>query len=126
MLQFGDMRSVVAIIVGYLIFAVSAVMLFQLTAQRPHDEADPSFMVMSVIYGVVFAGLGGYVAGRIAPRRPGLHAAGVGLAIAAGAIASLSTSGPGSASWSQVGAVMFMAPAAVAAGGLVKRKPPTA
>jgi hypothetical protein len=118
------MRMVAAILVGYLIFALSAVALFQLTGKRPHDQADPSFMVVSVICGVIFAGLGGYVAGRIARQHPRRHAAAVALVIAAGAMASLATSRAGSSSWTQVAAIMFMAPAALAAGGLVKREPP--
>jgi MFS family permease len=116
------MRSVIAIVVGYLIFALSAALLFQLTGQQPHEAADPAVMLSSVAVGVVFAIVGGYVAGRIAPRHPRRHAAVVGLLIAVGAIISLVMSGSGTSSWSQVAAVMFMAPAAVAAGALIKQK----
>ena len=72
------MRSVIAIAAGYLIFALSAVALFQLTGQRPHEVADPTFILTSVLYGFVFALIGGYVAARLAPRHPRRHAAGVG------------------------------------------------
>jgi hypothetical protein len=116
------MRSVIAIVVGYLIFGLSAALLFQLTGQRPHEAADPAFILSSVAFGVVFAFLGGYIAARIAPRHPRRHAAAVGLLIAVGAVASLVMSGSGSASWSQVAALMFMAPGAVAAGAVVRQK----
>ena len=116
------MRSVIAIAAGYLIFALSAVALFQLTGQRPHEVADPTFILTSVLYGCLFALIAGYVAARLAPRHPRLHAAGVGLVIAVGAILSLAMRGSGTESWSQVAAIMFMAPGAAAAGALVRSK----
>ena len=116
------MRSVVAIVVGYLIFALSAVALFQLTGQRPHEAADPMFILTSVVYGFVFAVIAGYISARLAPRHPRRHAAAVGLVIAVGAILSLAMSGSNTESWSQVAAIMFMAPGAVAAGALVRAK----
>ena len=116
------MRSVIAIVVGYLIFALSAVALFQLTGQRPHEAADPMFILTSVVYGFVFAVIAGYTAARLAPRHPRRHAAAVGLVIAVGAILSLVMSGSHTESWSQVAAIMFMAPGAAAAGALVRSK----
>jgi hypothetical protein len=118
------MRSVLAVIAGYLIFAFSAAMLFQLTAQRPHEAARAGFVAASVAYGVAFAALGGYVAARIGARRPRRHAALVSGVIAAGALASLATSAPGSAIWSQLGALLLMAPAAAAAGFFVDSRAP--
>jgi hypothetical protein len=116
------MRSVGAIAAGYLIFALSAAALFQSTGQDPHAEADPAFMLMSVIYGFVFAMVGGYVAGRIVPEHPRRHAGAVGILIAVGAIVSLAMSSATGATWSQFAALTIMAPGAAAAGALVKRQ----
>ena len=52
-------RSIVAVIVGYGVFAVSAGALFSLSGQDPHGEATAPFMVVAVVYGVAFALLGG-------------------------------------------------------------------
>jgi hypothetical protein len=116
------MRSVAAIAAGYLVFALSAAALFALTGQDPHTAADPSFMLTSVMVGVIFAMIGGYLAGRIVPERPRRHAAAVGLLIAIGAFVSLAMSKPETATWSQFAAITIMAPSAALAGSLVKRR----
>jgi hypothetical protein len=67
------LRSILAVFVGYAIFAGSGVALFQLSGQDPHGEASTPFMVGAVVYGIVFALLGGYISGWIASRRPLLH-----------------------------------------------------
>jgi hypothetical protein len=117
------MRSVAAVVVGYLIFALSAVVLFQITGQRPHGPASTAFMVGSLVYGVGFAALGGAVAARLAPARPVLHAAIVGGLILLGAAVSLLTSGTGS-HWSQIAALLFMTPAAWLGGYWRTRRAP--
>jgi hypothetical protein len=111
-------RSVVAVIAGYAIFAVSAGALFLLTGQDPHGEATAPFMIVAVVYGVVFALLGGYVSGWIASRSPFIHGlivAGI-LAVGAG-ISLVTTVGKGSI-WSQLAAMTAMAPAAALGGYL--------
>ena len=64
------LRSVLAVIVGYAIFAASGFALFRITGQPPHGEASPLFKLGAVVYGVAFALLGGYVGGLVAGRRP--------------------------------------------------------
>ena len=107
---------------GYLTFAVAAAALFKLTGQNPHGDADPVSMLTSVILGFVFAVVGGYVAARLIPQQPRRHAAGVGLLIAIGAMASMAMSNPQDATWSQFAALTIMAPGAAAAGALVTRR----
>jgi hypothetical protein len=116
------MRSVAAIVAGYLVFALSAAALFVLTGQDPHAAAHPSFMLTSVMVGVIFAMIGGYLAGRIVPEHPRRHAAAVGLLIAIGAFVSLAIRKPEAATWSQFAAITIMAPSAALAGSLVKRR----
>jgi len=110
------LRSIVGVVVGYALFAVTAFALFRVTGHDPHAPASLAFMVVTVLEGVVFASAGGYVAGWIAGRRPVAHAVAVAVVLAAGAVASLvATLGHG-AVWTQVTALLFMAPSAVLGG----------
>src|SRR5262249_34975428 len=96
------LRSIVGVIVGYAIFAGSGVALFQLSGREPHDSASVLFMCAAIMYGAMFALLGGYVSGWIAGRRPLMHGLVVAGILVAGALASLTfTLGKGDV-WSQV------------------------
>jgi hypothetical protein len=55
-------RSIVSVIIGYLIFALTAFGLFQISGRPPHQAAPLWFMLGTVIYGCVFALIGGCVA----------------------------------------------------------------
>ncbi len=114
-------RSILAVIVGYAVFAVSAGALFHLTGQNPHGEASVPFMIGATLYGFAFALLGGYVSGWIAKRRPLAHGVAVAVVLALGAAVSLFfTLGRGHI-WSQVAALAAMAPAAAIGGWLRAR-----
>jgi hypothetical protein len=115
-------RSVLAVIAGYLIFALSAFAFFQISGQPPHQAAPTPIMLGSIVFGMVFALLGGYVAAWLARRRPLAHGVAVGGVLALGAaISLLSTLGKG-AVWSQVAALTLMAPSAVVGGWLRLRQ----
>jgi hypothetical protein len=116
------LRSIAAVIVGYAIFVVSAVTFFQLSGREPHTSQPFWFMAASTIYGMAFAGLGGFLSARIAPARPQLHACITSLILAAGATVSLIKSPATDATWSMWGAILLMAPACCAAGLLFPRK----
>ena len=107
-------RSVFAVIAGYLVFGLSAVLLFQVAGVDPHAEARLIFKVFSIVYGVVFALGAGWLAARLAPRRPLRHAATVaGLVAAAATVSFVGMSG---AKWSQVSALVLMTPAVLVGG----------
>lgn len=106
------LRSVLAVILGYAVFAASAVVLFHATGLDPHAPQKVGFIAFAVVYGVVFAGLGGLLAARIAPSKGVLHAAFVALVIALGAAVSLVASPGAGATWSQWTALVLMAPSA--------------
>jgi hypothetical protein len=109
-------RSVGAVIVGYLVFAVLGYAVFRVSGQAAHATASLAFMLASITSGVVFAFLGGYIAGWLAGRKPGAHAIAVATLIAIGATVSLiATLGNGSI-WSQVAAITLMAPSAILGG----------
>jgi len=115
------LRSAGAVIVGYVIFALAAFMFFQISGQAPHQAASPYVMLGSVVIGVIAAGLGGYVAAWLAGRRPLAHGISVAVVLALGATVSLlSTVGHG-AIWSQLAALLFIAPSA-AFGGWARAK----
>ena len=117
------LRSGVGVVGGYVVFAVSAALLFVVTGRDPHATQDTFFEVSTTVYGMVFAGIGGYLAARIAGRRTVLHAGIVAALIAVGAAVSLLASPKGDAIWSQLTALTLMAPCAVAGGWLRKTGP---
>ena len=68
------LRSIAAVVLGYIVFAVSAVLLFQVLHADPHAPQSVAFMTGTAVYGIAFAFLGGLLAARVAPRRPVQHA----------------------------------------------------
>lgn len=116
------LRSIVAVIAGYLVFAVSAAVLFQLSGVNPHGLASPAFMTLTTLYGIIFAALGGMLAVRISATRAPAHAWAVGALIAVGAGMSLLFSPATDAKWTQVTAILLMAPSAALAGSIRLRE----
>jgi hypothetical protein len=112
-------RSVAAVVAGYVVFAASAALLFQLSGVDPHAPSSATFKIGSIIWGVVFALVAGWLTARVAARRPGTHAAILAALIAAGALISLLASSS-EATWSQLAALLFMSPAAWLGGVLVR------
>jgi len=109
-------RSVLAILAGYLVFGASATILYRATGQ----ESSPGtwFAVFSVLYGIGFAVLGGYLAAEIARQKPLLHSgivAGVIVVIGLFLLISQSSKGP---VWSEALVLACMAPAALFGGWL--------
>src|SRR5579862_3884291 len=102
------MRLLLAVFSGYLIFAVSALLLFQLTLHDPHATPTVAFAIGSVAWGMLFAMCGGFTAVRMA-RRPNLLASIIlsGLIVTVALVSLISQSGEGSI-WSQVSAILLM------------------
>jgi peptidoglycan/LPS O-acetylase OafA/YrhL len=116
------LRSIGAVAAGYLIFGASAALLFQLSGQEPHESAPVAFKVASIVWGAVFALVAGWLTARVAGRRPRVHAAIVAGLIALGALVSLLADRSG-AKWSQVAAIVIMAPCALLGGAISSRVP---
>ena len=111
------LKSIAAVLLGYIVFAVSTFSFFKLIKQAPHEVAPLPIMLGSIVVGIVAAFLGGYVAARIAGRRPLEHGVVMAGLLALGAAVSLaSTLGAhqGAAIWSQLAALVFMTPSAIA------------
>ncbi len=115
-------RSIFSVIVGYLIFALSAFVFFQVSGQPPHQAAPMPIMLASIALGMVFALLGGYVAAWLARRRPLAHGVAVAAVLALAAAISLFTTLGRGAVWSQVAALALMAPCAALGGWLRLRQ----
>ena len=119
-------RSIIAVLFGYFIFAVLAFAFFRISGHAPHQPAPVPVMLGSIVVGAIAALLGGYLAALIAGRRPLAHGVAVAVVLAAGATFSLvSTIGHGSV-WSQISALVLMAPCAVAGGWFRQRQSSTA
>jgi hypothetical protein len=112
------LRSILGVVTGYLVFAASGFALFHVTGQPPHGEASLRFMVGATVYGMAFALVGGYLSGWIAGRGPLAHGVAMAVVLALGAGASLAATMGRGFVWSQVAALVLMAPAAVAGGWL--------
>ncbi|HEX3869131.1 MAG TPA: hypothetical protein VHV77_01715 [Pirellulales bacterium] len=113
------MRVVSGVILGYLIFAGSAFLLFHITQHDPHAPASISFEIGAIVFGVLFAALGGFIASFIGGRRDMLAAKCVAVILALGAIISMIAT---VVSWSQIWAVLAMAPAVLLGGWLYRIK----
>ena len=109
-------RTIVAVVIGYVIFAGSIFALFKIAGLEPRAPASTGIMVGSIGYGIAAAMLAGYVAARIAVDRPMMHAALVGAVIAAAALFAMATRPETAATWSYWAALLVMAPAAMVGG----------
>ena len=112
------LRSIGAVAAGYLVFASSAVLLFQMSGRAPHQPQPLAFEIASVVWGCVFALVAGWLTARIAARKPVLHAGILAGVIALGALGSLVAAA--GAKWTQIAALVIMAPCAWF-GGIVSR-----
>lgn len=117
------MRTILAAIAGYLVFAVSAVAFFQLSNRAPHAATTIAFAFLATLYGVAFAAVSGWLAQRIARRGDLLAPLLVAGIIALGAAISLATTWREAAHWSQWSALFLMAPAALAGGAAGRVSP---
>jgi len=113
-------RVVAGILVGYVIFAASTALFFSLSGRDPHAPQSPAFMTFSIVVGVAFALTGGFIARRISRRNDNAAALGMACIVVLGALISLFASAGAGAHWSQLAALILLAPASFI-GGLLAR-----
>jgi hypothetical protein len=104
-------RCVAGWLVGYLISAGTSILYFVVLKISPEVDASTKVKVLTALYGMVFAALGALVGARF--WRP--QALGIGAAIAATiAVVALWSAAetPNAEHWTQIVAVLLMAPAA--------------
>lgn len=110
----GILRSALAVGAGDAIFGLSAFLLFRFAERDPHAPAPVEFMIATVAVGVIAAAIGGWVTAGIASHHRREHAGVLGVLIASGALISLVLRPGAGAIWTQIAAVVLMAPAALA------------
>lgn len=110
----SPLRSVAAVVAGYLVFDLSAAALFRVIGH----QSDGVARLLLVIYGIVFAMLAGAVAAKIAPRMKTLHAMVVGALIVLGAIVALVVA---TERWPLSAVIFLMAPATIFGGAIGRR-----
>ena len=115
------MRAFLAVFAGYLIFAGSAVLLFQLTKVDPHSPAAIGFELLTLVYGIAISLLGGFVTGKIGGRTDLNCGIALGLVIALGATVSMIARPGAGALWTQTATLVLFAPASLAGDWIRKR-----
>jgi hypothetical protein len=105
-------RLILGVLIGYAVFAVTAVAMFAVPGRDPHAAADPAFKVASIGGGIIAAAAAGYVAAVVARRRERIAGATVAIIIAVGALISI-VGTQGADRWSQWAALFLMSPAAL-------------
>lgn len=116
------LRAILAVIAGYLVFAAASVGLFVVTGREAHEAAPMGFMVLATLWGMAAAAAGGYLAAVVAQRRDLLVQAVLAVIVAAGAVASMFTAPEGADRWSQLAALVLMAPSSLLGGHLWLRR----
>ena len=107
------MRVFSGAVLGFLLFAGLRFLLLQITQTNPHGPASISFKLFSIVFGILFALLAGYVASFIGGRPDFVAAWIVSALIAVGAIVWMAMT---VVAWNQVTVLLFMTPAAIVGG----------
>lgn len=66
-------RSLLSLILGYLVFAVAMVLLWMIFVYKPKDVPPDGFLVFSIFCECLFAFGGGYVTALVAARKELVH-----------------------------------------------------
>ena len=115
------LRSIGAVVAGYLVLGMSAELLFALSGHNPHAPASLAFIALTAIYGFFFAALAGRLAARISGRLELFHAAVLACLTALVAMLSLLADLGSGVVWSQLVVLIIMAPA-VMIGAMIRLK----
>ncbi|HVW96465.1 MAG TPA: hypothetical protein VHA56_10910 [Mucilaginibacter sp.] len=110
------MKNILSVIAGYALFAVSSVLLFNLTGQQPHADVPSGFKILTVFYGLFFSIASGFVLQLIARQRKlRLNFILAMLMFALAAVSMVTSSG---SHWTQWFAMLIFAPASILGGYL--------
>ena len=110
------MRSIGAVLFGWLIFAVSTIVLFKLAGRDPHASASQGFVIFGTLCGMAFAVASGFVAAWLAGAWEVEHSLALSTIIAAAGAASLLSNNAQGAHWSEIAALLIIAPMAMVGG----------
>jgi len=112
------LRKILAVIIGYLVFAVSAALLFIITKHEPHKDASIGFKAITIAYGLFFSIISGLVLQLIA--KPGSLALNFILAGVIFLLAAISLATSSGSHWTQLFTMSIFAPASILGGRLRK------
>ncbi len=115
-------RSVLSVIVGYLVMAIAIMALFAIWFRGKETPPSEEFMLFSLGYGFVFAVVGGYVTAMIAGRSELKHALALALLSVLMGIVSMVASAGREPRWYQIANMVVMVSAVVLGGYLRVRK----
>ncbi|RZJ51667.1 MAG: hypothetical protein EOO44_14200 [Flavobacterium sp.] len=115
------LRKILSVIVGYMIFVISSLLLFRISGVKPHSETPIPFMLLTLIYGTFFSLISGFVTQFIAGTKT-LKVNYFLFVIMAG-FATFSLFKSSGNSWTQLLAIFVFAPVSIFGGYfLIKRK----
>ncbi len=109
-------RSVLAVTAGFVVFAGALLVLFSISGHDPHSPASLAFIASATVYGMFFAGLGGFVAVCLAKRSKFQHAFAVAFLIAVAGAAAILGRPDRDLLWAHLVAFLVMAPMAMVGG----------
>ena len=119
------MRLVAGVVLGYVFFAVAAGLLFAVSGHDPHAVSTPGFMIASTVFGMVAALVAGFIASAVAKRADGRASVVVTMLIVLGAIISMVASPAAGTLWTQIAALILIAPCALAGSWFYRKLRPT-
>lgn len=114
------LRNIIAVIVGYAIFVISAVLLFQLSGIDPHADPSLGFIIITIVYGVLFSFTGGLLTQLIS--KSGKLTINYILAGIIAGFATFSLFKTTGNHYSQLAAIFLFAPASILGGFIYVRK----
>jgi len=107
-------RSIGGVVVGYLVFALSAYAFLLVSQRTPEANPTPIFMTVNIMYGIAAGTLAGWVAGRVVGRTETTH--GILLAAVIAIVALGSYLFAASFRWSEMLTMFVYAPMAAVGG----------
>jgi hypothetical protein len=113
------LMGILGILVGYALFAASTFILFSIPGVDPNKMPNPMLLIVSAVYGMVFAAVAGYVAVIIAKKVLYVYIlAAIMLIVASLSLASMWDKGT---IWSEITVIIFMVPSCIL-GVIIKSK----
>ena len=113
--------KILGILAGYVIFVVTSLVFFNLTAQNPHADPTIGFAILTTLYGAVSSFLSGLVAQWIT-KGGNLNINYILAGIIAG-FATFSLFKSEGNHWTQIIAIFIFAPVSILGGWYLLRKP---
>ncbi|TFF36296.1 hypothetical protein [Mucilaginibacter psychrotolerans] len=108
------LRKILSVVAGYMVFAISSVLLFNLSHHHPHQDAPLNFKLITVAYGVFFSMLAGLVVQLIAKQK-NLNLNYI-LTLLMFLLAGISMALSSGSHWTQIFAMFIFAPVSVVGG----------